>query len=143
MLKGRYKRFCCAFTLVELMMVVTLIGLMAVFVVPNYTKAISRSSERTANNNLAIIYAAQNLKKNSGGSYLAGANTAAINTNLSLGIVDPEIDYTCASATGAAFFCKATRKDGSFILGVSDTNATVCCCSASCPLLAACAAACP
>ena len=142
MLKGRYKRFCCAFTLVELMMVVTLIGLMAVFVVPNYTKAISRSSERTANNNLAIIYAAQNLKKNSGGSYLA-CTAANINTNLSLGIVDPAIDYTCASATGAAFSCKATRKDGYFTLGVSDTNATVCCCSASCPLLAACSPACP
>ena len=138
-----------AFTLVELMMVVVLIGMISVFAIPNYTNAIKKTNEKAAANNLLILYSAQMLRKNSGGDYQAGADAAALNTNLSLGIIaNGGTTYSCA-VTGApptAFTCKAIYA-GSFGLGgISETSNTLCCCSgyvcATKPTLSTCAS-CP
>jgi len=133
-----------AFTLVELLMVVCLIGVMAIFAVPNYTKAVSKSYEKSASNDLLIIYSAQKLIYNGGGSYLACANTAAINTNLSLSVLANGFNYSCSLPTASTFNCKAIRTDNSFGVALTDSNSTVCCCPTyTCPSIGTACASCP
>jgi prepilin-type N-terminal cleavage/methylation domain-containing protein len=91
-----------AFTLLEITTVIVIIGLMAAFALPNYTKAITKADERTAIANLMAIRAAVNM-------YLANTNTtiipnmpniSALNTTLGIGIVDPKFAYNCLGVEG-------------------------------------------
>ncbi len=115
------------FTLIELIMVVCIIGMMAIFVIPNYTKTVAKSYEKAAMNNLTIVFSAQKLKANNGANYQTAGNTAAVNTNLSLGIIENGVTYSCPFATGTTSFdCRATK--GSFKIKVDQSTPTACCC---------------
>lgn len=130
------------FTLIEIIMVVVIIGLMAIFVIPNYNKSIAKSYERAGNNNLTIIYSAQKIKYNGGSGYQAAADTSAVNAALSLGIIGNGMDYSCTctncAASNATFTCSAARTGGSFTLRITDSASTVCCSAGSCPSVAGC-----
>lgn len=56
--KGK-RNFLRAFTLIELMVVVIIIGILAAFAIPQYTKTIERSHQSEAITNLGIIRGAQ------------------------------------------------------------------------------------
>ena len=130
-LRGFYRR---GFTLVELIMVVVLTGVMAVFVIPSYNKAVSKSYEKAGTNNLLIIYSAQQLLKNAGNPYVAGADTNAVNVNLTLGIIGNGINYSCTVSGGpppTKFDCRADQ--GTFILKITDSNSNICCAGGTCP----------
>ena len=126
-----------AFTLVELIMVVTIIGMMAVFVIPNYNKSVAKAYEKAASNNLLIIYAAQQNESNNNNSYKAGANVGVINSNLGLSIIANNMDYVCTSP-GNSFTCTAARDDGSFTLTITNASPTVCCGAGTCPSIPDC-----
>ncbi len=129
------KIYSKAFTLIELMMVVVIIGMMAVFAIPNYAKSIKGSYGKTGQNNLLIIYAAQSIKNNSGAGFQSGTvdtSTTTLNTNLNLGIIPNGFTYTCAVA-GSYYKCTAARTDASFTLMITGDEALVCCAAGSCP----------
>ncbi len=120
-----------AFTLAELIIVVTLLGIMASFAIPNYTKSIDRSYRKDGTVNLTAIYAAQQIYyNNNNGSYWSGGDVNAINTNLGLGILSNNLIYSC-SGGGAAFSCTAIR--GTMTLTVTQTSPLAIACTGYCP----------
>ncbi len=104
-----------AFTLIELIIVVVLCGIVALFAIPNYNKSVMRSNERAAMNNLLLVYGAQWVRFNSGFNNFvpptgAPITLANINSQLSLSIMDTGTVYQCAngtSATNSTFECTA------------------------------------
>ncbi len=121
------------FTLTELIVVVVVLGIMAGFAIPNYTKSIDRSYRKDGTVNLTAIYAAEQIYyNNNNGSYWPASGSgdvSAINSNLGLGILSNNLTYSC-SGDGSTFSCTATR--GSMTLTVTQASATPTC-SGSCP----------
>ncbi len=94
------------FTLVEMLVVITIIGILAVLTIPNITKAMNKAKESECKANMHSIQAALESYRTSEGqypAYIAGGNSAAwmvfhqaakdgdINANLEF-LVDPLID---------------------------------------------------
>ncbi len=126
-----------AFTLIELMMVITITGLLALFVIPNYGKSTNKAYEKAATNNLLTIYAAQKVSANSGNTITTQADTAAINANLGLGIIDNVTTYSCPTVSGSNFTCQADKATATaFRLQIDQTGA-ICCCTNEGPCLTA------
>lgn len=93
------------FTIIELLVVVTLIGLIAAFTIPDYSKAVSKSHERdlvlqgTTLHGASLIYQAQN-----GGYWVATNETdlAVINSNLNISLLAQDgstFNYTSDGST--------------------------------------------
>ncbi len=119
------------FTLTELIVVVIVLGIMAGFAIPNYTKSIDRTYRKDGTVNLTAIYAAQQIYyNNNNGNYWTGGDVNAINLNLGLGILSNNLTYSC-SGGGAAFSCTATR--GSMTLTVTQASPLAIACSGYCP----------
>jgi prepilin-type N-terminal cleavage/methylation domain-containing protein len=120
-----------AFTMVELIVVMVIIGMVAVFAIPNFTKTINRSKARDAVLNLNVIHASNILYRTRNGGNLNEANLAAINTELGLNIIANGATYACDGtdcvATGTGFVLTV---DLDAVL--SDTNPS-CNGGASCP----------
>jgi prepilin-type N-terminal cleavage/methylation domain-containing protein len=125
------------FTLTELIIVVVVLGIMAGFAIPNYTKSIDRSYHKDGTVNLTAIYAAEQIYyNNNNGSYWPASGSgdvSAINSNLGLGILSNNLTYSC-SGSGGAFSCTATRTTGpgTMTLSVTQASATPTC-SGYCP----------
>ena len=93
-----------AFTLTELLIVVLIIGVMASVGVPNYSRAIDRSHQSDASNQLTTIWAAEQVYRAQNGRFWPPNNNAkndpandinAINTSLTLGIIPNGMTYSC------------------------------------------------
>ncbi len=90
----------------ELMVVVTIIGIVAAFGVPNYAKAIDKALARDMVNNLRVIAAAQESFRYAGGTgeyfYVSGlgdANQDQLNTNLMLNLISQKgVIYSCKTS---------------------------------------------
>ncbi len=103
-----------AFTLMELMIVVSVIGIIAAFAIPNYDKAVERNYRKIAEGNLTLIYSANQVYKARYGKYWPGfpnpwQDLTAINTNLNLNIVADGFEYLCTSTDPLHFSCYAYR----------------------------------
>ncbi|MCK5014525.1 MAG: prepilin-type N-terminal cleavage/methylation domain-containing protein [Candidatus Omnitrophica bacterium] len=126
-----------AFTLTELMVVVVVIGLVASFAVPNYTKTLNRARERDAVGNLEFIREAVRLYIVREGVVAppAFANIGAINTTLKINIFEQEGNtYSCTVAN--IYTCLATNTAGWQIRFRLDTNdGKVDCSIGPCPSL--------
>jgi type IV pilus assembly protein PilA len=90
-----------AFTLVEIIIVVVIIGIIAAFSIPLFGKTISRSKVRDAILNLNVIHASNVIyRMRNGGSNITGAaGVAAINSALSLNILANGATYACTTGT--------------------------------------------
>ena len=101
-----------AFTMVELIIVMVIMGIMAGFSIPNFTKTINRARSRDAVLNMNIIHASNVLYRVRNGVDLAAANLVAINTALNLNIIANGATYVCnagsCTATGTGFTVTAT-----------------------------------
>lgn len=77
------------FTLMELMVVVIIIGVIAAFAIPNYSKSVQKAHERDMLVHLTSIHAANLLYRSYDGDYWVGVNQdlAAINSALSINII--------------------------------------------------------
>ena len=132
-----------AFTLLEIMVVIIIIGAIAGFAIPNYTKTIERAHLRDAIMQLEAIHAANNLYRSRTGSYwpvpVADFDLASINDNLGVNIIGNGMDYFCRGAgDGSAFLCWADRQlDAPKNFHVQVTNLTLDetnpLCTANCP----------
>ncbi len=109
----RFSRRDHAFTLTELLVVVIIIGVMAAFTVPNYTRSIERSHRKDAETQLKTIWSADQIYRAQNGRYWppvsASNDIAAINSNLGLGIIPNGMTYNCNSVLTDTFTCTAAR----------------------------------
>lgn len=128
-----------AFTLVELMIVVALIGIIAAFGIPNYSKSQQRVDEKAAENNLKVIASTMEMYKLRDGNlppeYPLGSDmddVDEINATLSLGVILQNMAYDC-TGDGTIFTCTAVSTYG-WELDVSETDGgDPRCSSGACP----------
>ena len=109
----------------EVMVVVIIVGIVAVFAVPNYKKSMQTTYRKDAEENLILIHAAQEIYAvHNGGNYWDGGSgdLAAINTTLHLNIISNGFTYNCGQAAGVPsdFVCTANRTDGSFSIIITE-----------------------
>jgi prepilin-type N-terminal cleavage/methylation domain-containing protein len=136
-----------AFSLVELIVVVVIVGIVAAFGTTNYAKAIDKASEKDGINQLSSIHAMNETYKQRIGTYYPGTGNnvgiVAINTNLGLSIfanvkyaINCIDEYQCfyeRRPSGAAPATWIVRMDQSLL---GPTNP--CCSFGTCPTLPAC-----
>jgi prepilin-type N-terminal cleavage/methylation domain-containing protein len=107
-----------AFTLIELMVVVVILGIIAAFAIPNYSKAMERSHEKQILLNMQAIASAQVAYKARYGFYwpypLSGnVGIAQLNPALQLNIVPGNDIYGCCSdGTGVGYVCYGSHNAG-------------------------------
>lgn len=90
------------FTLMELMVVVVIMGVIAAFAIPNYSKSVQKAHERDMQAQLTSIHAASQLYRSYAGGYWDSggvADLAAINSNLSISIIANGATYTYSGNT--------------------------------------------
>lgn len=129
-----------AFTLLELIVVIVIIGIIASFAIPNYQNSIERAHERDAILNLTALHSSNQVYRSQTGSYWPSSNNqdvVAINSNLGLNILENGMTYEC-DGNGTTFTCTAVRNApaNSFTVTVtqqviSATNPS--CTAGSCP----------
>ena len=116
-----------AFTLTELLIVVFIIGVMAAFAVPSYTRSIERSHKNDAETQLTTIWSAEQIYRAQNGSFWPASGTGditAINTNLSLGIIPNGMIYSC-SGDGTNFNCTAARQPPAALFTIAVNQAQI------------------
>lgn len=122
-----------AFSLMELMVVVTIAGVVAAFGIPNYQKTINVAAAKDAVNNLKLIAAAQQLYLARNGSYYPSAGTVnvyEINTNLHLNILAQQgVVYSCTNTAPQCSAAKGT--DWTYSITVPTTLPA--CTAGTCP----------
>jgi len=104
------------FTLIELIIVITIIGVLVAIALPSYSTMMNKGAATAAQNNLTTIYKAEKSYYFANSSvYCTGAcanSLATINTSLavppalSLNITDNTFTYSCSNVAG--FTCTAT-----------------------------------
>jgi len=129
-----------AFTLIELMIVVVVLGIIAGFGIPNFNKSQSRVDERDGEYNLGTIAQSMEMYKvRNNDMYPLGVNldnVGAINTTLYLGIIGQNMVYSC-TGDGSIYTCTANPNDYTWNIEVSNTDLGVPACAAgpACPTL--------
>jgi prepilin-type N-terminal cleavage/methylation domain-containing protein len=78
-----------AFTILELMISVLIVGIIAAFALPDYRKSLDRTMEEDMIRQLQIIYTAENTYFSLHDQYLIAAGLDDINTGLGLDIIAP------------------------------------------------------
>ena len=122
-----------AFSLMELMVVVTIVGVVAAFGIPNYQRSVNISTAKDAISNLKLIAAAQQLYLARNGFYYPQAggpmDVFQINTNLHLNILAQQgIVYTC---TAGAPQCSAATTGWTYSVTLPTTLPV--CTAGACP----------
>ena len=130
------------FTLVEIMITVVLIGVIAAFAIPNYSKMTAKAHERDAINQLSILHAACQLYKASNGNYFPTnlTTTETINSNFNINIISA--DGTSYQYYGGATFYAIAAYGGWEIkitnIPISPSALNPCCTLGTCPSLPNC-----
>jgi len=123
----------------EIMIVVIIVGIIAAFAIPNYSRSVSQSHLQDAMMQLSAIRSANQVYYARTSRYwpaTAANNVAAINSFLSLNIIENAMTYSCTGiASGATFNCTATPVGSAYTVTVtqnvlSSTNPT---CGGTCP----------
>ncbi len=114
-----------AFTMLELIVVMIILGVLVIIAVPNFNRQISRAQVQDAKNNLMAIYAAQQNLFARTGAYLRNP-AVNVNAGLSLSVVSNDINYVCGADPADAadvgrFACTATQVGGNnFVMRVTN-----------------------
>lgn len=101
-----------AYSLLEIMVVVVLIGILLSFATPSYQGSIERSKGKTADLTLVSIYNAQKRYKldNMGAYYICDpCSKQSIKENLGINIDDKFFNYTITASATGGFNATATR----------------------------------
>ncbi len=129
-----------AFTLMEIMVVVIIVGIIAGFAIPNFSKSIDQSHYQDAVIQLSAIRSANQVYYARTATFWPPTdnnNVSAINTALSLNIIENGLTYECDKGlTSSQFTCTAIPTGGAYTVTVdqnplsSPGNPS---CSGSCP----------
>ena len=101
----------------ELMVVVTIVGIIAAFAIPNYSKAVERSRMKTALNNLACMASAEAGYVLQNNQYFGSSDITIINASLGLNIISNGVAYGCLGDP-SGYICWATWGGGSGMYSV-------------------------
>ncbi len=127
-----------AFTLSELMITVIILGVIASFGIPSYTKSVNRSREKDALFNLELIREAVKLYmvRVDGPMALGLRDVNAINATLNINIMEQAGNtYDCKMGVGG-YTCQAVNADGwSLSFELDNNNGEVYCSAGPCPSL--------
>jgi prepilin-type N-terminal cleavage/methylation domain-containing protein len=106
-----------AFTLVELMVVLTVVAILATLAIPSYTRALEQSQANIAAANLRAIWAAEQWWWLEYGTYTGNLPADLANTNNNNNLIDPQIatattpfHYSLALTDSNHFTAFATRQ---------------------------------
>ena len=106
-----------AFTLTEILIVISIVGLIAGLGLPNFTKMIENARSNEARTNLSIIHTGQKIYSLNNGTFWNGGSNAVIatinstlNTDISA-VYYTDFDFTLP--TPSTYTCTATRVGGS------------------------------
>jgi prepilin-type N-terminal cleavage/methylation domain-containing protein len=137
-----------AFTLMELMVVVVIIGIIAGFALPQYQRSIRKAHERDALVQLTAIHASNTMYRAVNDTYWPGANQnlAQINAGLNLNILANDMTYTYTRATATTYTARAawdeTGVANDFVIQIDqtaiDNNNPCCVVGFTCPSLVSC-----
>ena len=130
-----------AFSLMELMIVVIVVGVVSAVALPNYEHMRSRQRERVAAGNMEMLIEAVKIYKSKHNGTISGfTDVNQINEQLNVELVNSDnISYECQIGTSdsispsGAFFCAALYNDGpskwaiTFNFDVKDAPAVVHC----------------
>ena len=120
-----------AFTIMEIMTVVIIVGVIAVFSIPNFTRAMEKAYEDDAISQLAAIHTANEIYRAQDGNFWPASDTAShpvsdINSALGLSIIPNGMDYACrctnlagVPAVCAAYSCTASRQSGTCVVTIT------------------------
>lgn len=105
-----------AFTIMEILIVVIIVGIIAAFAIPNYGRSVRQSHLQDAMMQLSAIRNANQIYFARTSSYwpsTPGQGVTEINANLSLNIIENQITYTCGpgATAGITFTCTAVYND--------------------------------
>ncbi len=119
-----------AFTIMEILIVVVIVGIIATFAIPNYGNSVARTHLQDAIMQLSAIRTANQLYFARTSSYWPTAtytgtrNVNDINSNLSLNIIENSMIYTCnAYVSPTTFTCTATSTPAARSFTVTVTEA--------------------
>ncbi len=117
-----------AFSLVEIVVVMIILGVLAAVAVPNYMVGLSRTYARDALDNLLAIQSAQSIYKQANGSYYSDTDTndhtSDINTGLQLNMSPTgATKYYCDAVP--ACYAERTGSVGAFKIELNLSLATV------------------
>ena len=83
------------FSLMEAIVTVVILGVLASVGIPSFQNMMKDTKIKDASTNLLILYTAEKIYFNENGNYFQGANVAALNTGLNLGIIPGDTFYAC------------------------------------------------
>jgi len=129
-----------AFTLVELMIVVVLLGIIAAFGIPDFSKSHERVDEKEGEHSLRVIATAMEMYRVRNNGYpdptTAGfdLDVVDINTTLFLGVIEQSMTYECTDDDDdTTFLCTAVSTYG-WELDVAEADEGIPrCSSGTCP----------
>ena len=134
------------FTITEIIVVVIIIGAMAGFAIPNYSKSLQRSHIQDATMQLSTLHAAQQIYRARSGRYwpldaVTHSDLSEINDALNINIMANDMAYACvADVSGGVptFDCSATPVgSGDYVISVNEsslsTGANPLCTGDDCP----------
>ena len=134
-----------AFTLMELMVVVVIVGIMAGYSVPQYQKAVRKAHERDAVVQLTTLNAANVMYFAKNNTYLptGTGNLAAINAGLNINIIANGMTYAYNRPSTTTYTATAgwVETGNNFTLRVNQAALAAnnpCCLAGSCPTRPAC-----
>lgn len=94
------------FTIIELLVVVTLIGLIAAFTIPDYSKSINKSHERDLVMQLTTVHGANLIYQAQRGGFWTAVNEtniATINSNLNINLMSLDGSTFNYNSDGSTF----------------------------------------
>lgn len=140
-----------AITLTEVLVVVVIIGIISLFAIPSYNKAIVKSHERNAILNLKLLHGASAVYKENFGEYWDTASTekdvSQINSQFNLNLINNEVTYTYMGID-ISFRGLASYDIGGpnvfqiAILSGNISNTNPCCLAGTCAIVPACQNSC-
>ena len=113
-----------AFTLIELMIVVAIIGILAAIAVPNYTKFQCRAKQSEAKVGLKNIVVAQELHRGENDEYLAGAEADLSIISFAIAGSVRRYDFSVPSAGPTSYQAFATAGIGAGTRGTDLIDAS-------------------
>jgi type IV pilus assembly protein PilA len=98
-----------SFTLIELIVVITIIGILSTIALVSYGKTKENAYEKEAKTNLKLITSAEKIYRIESGSYVNCTNVSEINSQLRLllPVDNPHWNYKVSATTASTFTGKA------------------------------------
>jgi type IV pilus assembly protein PilE len=118
-----------AFTLIELMIVVVIIGILASIALPNFTKMVEKAKAEQAATYLRVIRTGEKIYWANNSTYIRCDNAAEIKANLNAEVTTENYAFKVAAGTGPgedisnSFLATATRNADSTTITLNQDGA--------------------